>query len=80
MRVYIVLGAKENVYQDSIGTEFVAHPDKEIVEVFRTQRDAENFVRNRKLKKPEKISYGDTSFYKGGYYEMEIEDYEVQDK
>lgn len=79
MKVYIVIGTRENVHQDTIGGEFVAHPDKEIVEVFRTQEDAENFVKNRKLKKPERRSFGDTSFYRGGYYELEIEDHEVRD-
>jgi hypothetical protein len=78
MRVYIVLGTRENVHQDTIGGEFVAHPDKEIVEVFRTQEDAENFVKNSKLKKSKRERYGDTSHYKGGYYEMEIEDHEVE--
>lgn len=65
------------MYQDTIGGEFVAHPNKEIVQVFRTQEDAENFVKNRKLKKPVRKGYGDTSFYSGGYYEMGIEDHEI---
>jgi hypothetical protein len=30
------------------------------------------------LKKPERRSYGDTSFYKGGYYELEVEEHEVR--
>lgn len=78
MRVYIVIGTRENVYQDTIGGQFIAHPDKEIVEAFRTQEDAENFVKNSKLKKPKHERYGDTSFYKGGYCEMEVEDHEVR--
>lgn len=78
MRVYIVIGTTESVYQDEIGGPFLPHPDKEIVEVFSNREDAENFVKNSKLKKPERRSYGDTSFYKGGYYELEIEDHEVR--
>jgi hypothetical protein len=78
MRVYIVIGTTEGVYQDEIGGPFLPHPDKEIVEVFSKQEDAENFVKNRKLKKPERGSYGDTSFYKGGYYELEVEEHEVR--
>jgi len=80
MKVYIVIGTTEGVYQDEIGGNFVAHPDKEIVSVFAKQEDAENFVKNRKLKKPEKRSFGDTSHYKGGYYELEIEDHEVESR
>jgi len=78
MRVYIVIGTTEGVRQDEIGGAWTAHPDKEIVEVFAKQEDAENFVKNRKLKKPERRSFGDTSHYKGGYYELEIEDHEVK--
>lgn len=78
MKVYVVIGETENIYQDEIGGPFVPHPKKEIVRVFSSQEDAENFVGNMKLKEPQRMSYGDTSFYRGGYYEMEIEDHDVE--
>ena len=46
--------------------------------VFAKQEDAENFVKNRKLKKSKRERYGDTFHYRGGYYELEIEDHEVE--
>ena len=77
MNVYIVMGEIEGVYQDEIGGPFLSHPRKEIVKVFANQQTAEYFVDNCKLSKPKKESYGDTSYYKFGYYSMEIESYEV---
>jgi hypothetical protein len=78
MKVYVVLGTKENVYQDEIGGHFVPHPDKEVVKVFSSQESAENFIRNNKLNRPKKERYGDASYYKGGYCEMEIECAELE--
>ncbi len=78
MKVYIVIGETKNVYQDKIGEEFVPHPDKEIVSVFYNNNDAKEFVANSKLAKPKKERYGDTSYYRGGYYNLEIESHEVE--
>ena len=78
MMVYIVLGEVEGVYQDEIGGPFIPHPRKEIVRVFSSRETAENWVRNCKLSKPRKDSYGDTSYYRFGYYDMEIESREVE--
>ena len=65
MEIFIVIGTKENVYQDTIGGEFKPHPDKEIVEVFYDKDEAENFVQKSKLTKPKRERYGDTSYYRG---------------
>jgi hypothetical protein len=77
MIVYIVIGEVEGVYQDEIGGPFVSHPRKEIVKVFANKQTAEYFVDNCKLPKPIKERYGDTSYYKFGYYSLEIESHEV---
>jgi len=77
MNVYIVMGEIEGVYQDEIGGPFVSHPRKEIVKVFANKQTAEYFVENCKLSKPKKERYGDTSYYKFGYYDMDVETWEV---
>ena len=78
MTVYVVIGERENVYQDTIGGEFLPHPDKEIVRVFSNDDDARKFVADNKLAKCKRQSYGDTSYYRNGYYDMEIESWEVE--
>lgn len=78
MTVYIVIGEKENVYQDEIDGPFVSHPDKEIVAVFSDGESARKFVTDNKLTKGKRERYGDTSYYKNGYYDLEIESWEVK--
>jgi hypothetical protein len=78
MKVYIVIGTKENVFQDEIGGPFLHHPDKEIVQVFSDYANALKFVGYNKLAKGKRERYGDTSYYRNGYYDMEIESWEVE--
>ena len=78
MNVYIVVGTKENVYQDEIGGPFLPHPDKEIVQVFSDFSDATKFVADNKLAKGKRQPYGDTCYYRNGYYDMEIESWEIE--
>jgi len=78
MTVYVVIGEKENVYQDEIGGPFLPHPDKEIVKVFSDEENARKFVADNKLTKRKKERYGDTSYYRNGYYDLEIESWEVE--
>ena len=78
MTVYIVIGERENVYQDEIAGPFVSHPDKEIVQVFSDYANALKFVADNKLAEGKRERYGDTSYYRNGYYDMEIESWEVE--
>jgi len=78
MTVYIVIGERENVYQDTIGGEFLPHPDKEIVAVFSDSENAKKFVADNKLSKGKREPYGDTSYYRNGYYDLEIESWNVE--
>jgi len=78
MNVYVVIGTRENVYQERIGGEFAAHPDKEIVKIFSNEIAANDFVKNCKLKQPTRKPYGDTSYYKNGFYDLEIETHTVE--
>jgi hypothetical protein len=78
MTVYVVIGERENVYQDEIGGPFVPHPDKEIVKVFSDGESARKFVADNKLSKRKREPYGDTSYYRNGYYDLEIESWEVE--
>lgn len=78
MTIYIVIGTRENVFQDTVGGEFMPHPDKEIVKVFSSGEKAREFVANCKLKIPISRTYGDTSYYQNGYYDMEIESHSVE--
>lgn len=54
MKVYIVIGEKENVHQDEIGGPFIEHPIKEVVCAFLKEEDATSFVAKSRLKKPKK--------------------------
>jgi hypothetical protein len=78
MTVYIVVGEKENVYQDEIDGPFVSHPDKKIVKVFSDEESARKFVADNKLSKGKREPYGDTSYYHNGYYYLEIESWDVE--
>jgi hypothetical protein len=78
MTIYVVIGTKENVFQDIVGGEFVAHPDKEIVRIFCNDDKAREFVKSSKLVAGTRKSYGDTVYYSGGYYDMEIESHSVE--
>jgi hypothetical protein len=78
MKVYIVIGTRENVFQDEIGGPFLPHPDKEIVQVFSDYANASKFVGDNKLAKGKRERYGDTCYYRNGYYDMEIESWEVE--
>lgn len=78
MTVYVVIGEKENVFQDEIGGPFVAHPDKEIVKVFSDGENARKFVADNKLSEGKRERYGDTCYYRNGYYDMLIESWEVE--
>jgi hypothetical protein len=71
--IYIVIGTKENVWQDKIGGDFTEHPITEIVAAFYDEEDAYKEIKRRKLKKQVHQSYGDSYWYKGGYSEMNIE-------
>lgn len=75
MKLYIVIGERENVYQDEIGGPFLPHPSKEIVSVFSTLEKAEKFITSNKLKKQKKERFGDTENYKTGHESMEIEEH-----
>lgn len=79
MKVYVIIGIKENVYQDTIGGPFVEHPDKEIIKICSNLDDAINFVKLAKLSKGKRQPYGDTVYYRGGYYDMEIEEHEIEE-
>lgn len=71
--IYLVVGKMENVSQDGIGGEFKAHPSEEIVAAFYEEENAQKEIDKRLLKKEVHQSYGDSYWYRGGYYEMYIE-------
>ena len=71
--IYVVVGIRESVSQDCIGGPFLPHPTGEVVKAFVKEQDAYDYINNCRLKKPIKKSYGDTSYFKGGYYDMEYD-------
>lgn len=75
--IYIVLGEREGVYQDKIGEAFITHPYKEVVKAFESYEEANKFILSQRLKKPKKMPHGDTSYYKNGFYDMEIQSTEL---
>ena len=75
MKLFVVIGTRENVYQDQIGGPFLSHPEKEIVAIFKTEEYAKLFISNNKLKKQKKSSYSDTENYKTGHESMNIEEH-----
>jgi len=80
MFVYIVIGVKENVYQDKIGGPFISHKNKELICGFKTEEECIEYIKNQRLNKPKKQRFGDTSYYKNGYLEMEYEIVEIKEK
>lgn len=79
MTVYIVKGTTESVYQDRIGGDFTEHYSTELVCGFLSEAKAEEFIKDSRLTKPKKASYSGTEYYKGGYYEMEVESVEIDE-
>lgn len=77
MTIYIVLGERENVYQDKIGEGFIPHPEKEVVKAFESYEEANQFILSQRLPKPKTKHFGDTSYYKGGFLDMEIQSIEL---
>jgi hypothetical protein len=73
MIIYIVIGTTEDVYQERIDEDFTPHYNKEVVEAFTNEEDAQKLIERSRLAKPKRTSYSGTSYYKGGYYEMGIE-------
>jgi hypothetical protein len=78
MTAYIIVGMKENVYQDKIGGPFESHYDKEIVCGFFDLEKAKQYIIDSRLDKPIKKSYSGFQWYKGGYYEMDYETIEIE--
>lgn len=79
MKLFIVIGTRENIYQDQIGGPFTSHPEKEIAAIFKTEESAKLFISSNKLKKPIKQSYSDTQYYKTGHLDMDIEEHYLND-
>ena len=77
MTIYIVLGEREGVYQEKIGEPFIAHPQKEVVKAFKSYEKANQFILSQRLSKPKRQRFGDTAYYKGDFYDMEIESTEL---
>jgi hypothetical protein len=71
--VYIVTGTTESVEQTRIGGNFEKSYSKECVAAFNTREAAEEFVKSHKLKKPVHFSFSGTRYFRGGFYEMEVE-------
>ena len=79
MTIYVILGTRECVSQDKIGEAFVPHPTKEVVTVFTSYEKANQYILAQRLKTPKRKSYSDTSYYKGGFYDMEIQGTELNE-
>jgi hypothetical protein len=78
MTAYIIVGMKENVYQDNIGEPIEPNYDKEIVCGFFDLEKAKQYITDSRLDKPIKKSYSGNQYYKGGYYEMDYETVEIE--
>jgi hypothetical protein len=79
MTIYVILGTRECVYQDRIDEAFVPHPTKEVVTAFTSYEKANQFLLTQHLKTPKHQSHGDTSYYKDGFYDMEIQGTELDE-
>jgi len=78
MEIFIVIGIIENVYEEIIGGPSFKHSNRHVVKVFRSKENAKKFIEKSKLKKPKKEPFGDTSYYKGGYCDLEIESHYIE--
>ena len=68
MKVFIVVGSFE--YYGAHGFK------KEIVKVFKSNEDAIKFIEKSKVPVKSKSNRG--NFYKGGYYDLEIESHHIE--
>lgn len=78
MAVYVIIGTTEEVCQEQIGGPFVSSFHKEIVKIFKDRHRAENFIESQRLKKPIKKTFSGEKSFRGGYYDMEIEEFYVE--
>jgi len=75
--IYCIIGIKQIVGQIKIGGPFVTDYSREVVRAFRSQEDADNYIAANMLSKPKKESYSGKQYYKGGFYELVIEEVEL---
>lgn len=80
MTVYIVIGTRQEVSQKYIGGSFEASYHKKMIMGFKSMELALKYIESKKLKTPIKNgSFSGTSYYKDGYYDMDVETVEIED-
>ena len=76
--IYVVVGTTEHIAQDRIGGPFTSQYTQEVVKAFEAFKRAEEYIHQRRLAKPKKEAYAGKMYYKGGYYEMEVQSVELE--
>ena len=77
MNVYVIIGEREELYQELYDEDFRSHITTEIVAIYKSKSDAEFFISKNKLKTPKRESFSGTSNYKTGHKYLKIEEHTV---
>lgn len=77
MKVYVIIGEREEVGQSRIGGNFESSFHKEIIAIYHNESEAKKFIDSNRLKKPKKQNFCGTKYYKTGHYSMEIEEHYI---
>ena len=76
--IYVVVGTTEHVAQDTIGGPFTSQYTQEVVKAFESLKRAEEYIHQSRLDKPKQKAYAGKKYYRGGYYEMEVQSVELE--
>jgi hypothetical protein len=82
--MYVLIGTRNDVYQDKIGEPFEDHYTEEQVALFTSEKEAKEYIEKARLKHPKRQSFGDTITFKRnsllmGYEYAHVEEYDEPD-
>lgn len=56
--MYVIIGEINEIYQEKIAGPFTDHWSEEHIATFDTESDAQRYIRESRLKKTKRVSYG----------------------
>lgn len=59
-QLYVVIGIKDNLYQDTVGSSFSKHPSEEHVALFTSEKLAKAWIKKNRINRPKKEFGGET--------------------
>ena len=76
--MFVIIGTKNEVYQEIIGESFLDHYEDEVVATFDNEKDAKTYIRESKLKTPIRESFSAQITFKKGSLLRDYEDARVE--